>query len=241
MFSSVGSPVHNMIGYEQLADLAHIHTALQVTNSVDSMRKHLLMFNDVIPATSRNNRDFPHLPQNDNGTLEDYISHARYPVFNFDSALSVLDPKKNKENLYRRLNSGPTSKVGRAIDGYGEQKLCWSSYRMTELMTWRNNDTSLAKKVSTGLCLPLLTITSMVEQIAYKAISLVAKVLSPITQLPTNYVSKEQIDNRYHSANFTSWWTIACLWQNCLNIQLPENESEARKSNHIFRLHHWFT
>ncbi len=98
------------------------------------------------------------------------------------------------------------------------QPVCWSSARMTELMTWRNpNDQAkptalrsimnITKRVVAEVALPILTITAAVETVARKLLS----------------------SKSYESAKFTTVWAASTLLHNITQTKLPEKEAEARE------------
>ncbi len=147
-------------------------------------------------------------------------------------AVEQLPPlKPSSENATRESLALTMARMGTTLLNLKiQQTLCWSSCKMADLMTWRNKDTGIIKKVVTELALPLLTITSVIERLAYKALSLAAKSLSPITERLTKYVKEKCIDDMHISAKYTNLWTITSLYKNLKNVKLPENEFAVRLS-----------
>lgn len=118
---------------------------------------------------------------------------------------------------------------------------CASSHLMTGLLAWRNPQGSeegwlgrqqgiengwkhLGKVVSTEIGLALLTVTSVVETVAYTALSLVSLALYPITDKPCKFFAK-----LLQSSSFTIIWGLAnALLYNPLSVNVMTRESFAR-------------
>ncbi len=119
---------------------------------------------------------------------------------------------------------------------------CVSSHVMTELLAWRNPQGSeqswwiggrqgidnnwehLVKVVSTEIGLLLLTVTSIVETVAYAALGLISLALYPITDRPCTFFVK-----LLQSSSFTIIWGVAdALLYNPCFINVMTHESFAR-------------
>lgn len=123
---------------------------------------------------------------------------------------------------------------------------CWSSRRLSDLVKWRNpeeqNNTkesrvrsiiTLGKKIVTEFCLPLLTVTALVEVISYTTLIVAAKLSSPLSQYPIELLATHKIYELNSSAQFTVMWTIVSIWDNLIQHTLPVSESDARDT--LFR------
>lgn len=106
---------------------------------------------------------------------------------------------------------------------------CWSSKRMSELMTWRNEEATrfrtfinITKRVATGCALPFLAVTATVETVAYKVLDVHAA------------WTKQALVHDYKalgsSAAFTIHWTLSTIWRNIFSPKLPVDEAVARIS-----------
>ncbi|MCE5293712.1 MAG: hypothetical protein LLF94_03760 [Chlamydiales bacterium] len=110
--------------------------------------------------------------------------------------------------------------------------LSWSSKRMSQLMNWRNTESqaespkvrnivAIAKKAITEVALPFITVSSIVESLATKLLSLGARVIKrDATHL--NAVRK--------SAMFTIFWSTVTLYHNVKEKVLEVDENAARES-----------
>lgn len=118
---------------------------------------------------------------------------------------------------------------------------CASSHMMTGLLAWRNPQGNeegwigqnqgienrwkhAGKVISTEICLCLLTLTSVVETIAYAALALASLALYPFTNRPYTFFAK-----LLQSSSFTIIWGLAdIILYNPFFVNVMTHESFAR-------------
>ena len=89
-----------------------------------------------------------------------------------------------------------------------------SSNWTSKLLSWRNEDSNIVRKISTELTLPLLTLTSIIETAVYKVLSYLN--------------TKNNYKCLLHSAQFTVKWTAQMLKHNITSDLVCHTESRAR-------------
>lgn len=127
---------------------------------------------------------------------------------------------------------------------------CVSSHLMTGLLTWRNphgpeeewpdypdrHKTAgnawkrLGKVASTEIGLILLTITSVIETVAYASLAVLSLALYPVTSRPCKFFAK-----LIQSSSFTIFWGFSdALIYNPLFLDVETKESFARLQLNVF-------
>jgi len=118
---------------------------------------------------------------------------------------------------------------------------CVSSRMMSDLLEWRNphgsettwtanssqrlqiNWKSIGKVPITHAALLILTISSLVETVAYATLALASFVLYPITKKPYDFFAKHLL-----SSSFSVLWTLASMGVNLTKDNIWTHESFAR-------------
>ena len=134
----------------------------------------------------------------------------------------------------KKLHLAPVSTGGIASlqTAYGAVTpiLSWSSKRMSQLMNWRNTESqaqsskvrtivNIAKKAVTEVALPFITVSSIVESLATKLLSLGARVIKR---------DATHLNAVHSSAVLTIFWSATTLYHNVKEKTLVADESVIR-------------
>lgn len=132
----------------------------------------------------------------------------------------------------RGIIHGATTTLGAgACDPY-ITKRCLSSHGMSALASIRNTEKTIHPIISIGikalaeLALPFLTVTAIIEAVAYTTLVLGARALSPLTNKPRDFLATLGIYSMQPSALNTIEWTIVSLWDNIMQKTIANSEYE---------------